>query len=95
MAKAMEVAEVDIFLIGDSLGMTIQGNDSTLPVTVEDMAYHTAAVRRGNKHAFILTDLPFMTYATLNDALVEFKDRNASRRADGQIGGWCMVVRNS
>ena len=73
MAKAMEVAEVDSILIGDSLGMTIQGNDSTLPVTVEDMVYHTAAVRRGNKHAFILTDLPFMTYATLNDALVNSK----------------------
>ena len=73
MAKAMEVAEVDSILIGDSLGMTIQGNDSTLPVTVEDLVYHTAAVRRGNKHAFILTDLPFMTYATLNDALVNSK----------------------
>lgn len=73
MAKAMEVAEIDSILIGDSLGMTIQGNDSTLPVTVEDMVYHTAAVRRGNKHAFILTDLPFMTYATLNDALVNSK----------------------
>ena len=73
MAKAMEVAEVDSILIGDSLGMTIQGNDSTLPVTVEDMVYHTAAERRGNKHAFILTDLPFMTYATLNDALVNSK----------------------
>lgn len=69
MAKAMEIAQVDSILIGDSLGMTIQGRDSTLPVTVEDMAYHTAAVRRGNQHAFILTDLPFMSYATLNDAL--------------------------
>lgn len=73
MAKAMEIAEVDSILIGDSLGMTIQGHDSTLPVTVEDMAYHTAAVRRGNKHAFILTDLPFMSYATLNDALLNSK----------------------
>lgn len=69
MAKAMEIAQVDSILIGDSLGMTIQGRDSTLPVTVEDMAYHTVAVRRGNQHAFILTDLPFMSYATLNDAL--------------------------
>lgn len=69
MAKAMETAEIDTILIGDSLGMCIQGRDSTLPVTVEDMAYHTAAVRRGNSHAFILTDLPFMSYATLNDAL--------------------------
>ena len=73
MAKAMEVAEVDSILIGDSLGMTIQGRDSTLPVTVADMAYHTAAVRRGNQHALIMTDLPFMSYATLNDALQNSK----------------------
>ena len=73
MAKAMEIAEVDSILIGDSLGMTVQGRDSTLPVTIEDMAYHTAAVRRGNNHSFIMTDLPFMTYATLNDALVNAK----------------------
>ncbi len=73
MAKAMEIAEIDSILIGDSLGMTVQGRDSTLPVTIEDMAYHTAAVRRGNNHSFIMTDLPFMTYATLNDALVNAK----------------------
>lgn len=73
MAKAMEVAEVDSILIGDSLGMTIQGRDSTLPVTVADMVYHTAAVRRGNQHALIMTDLPFMSYATLNDALQNSK----------------------
>ena len=69
MAKAMEIAQIDSILIGDSLGMSIQGRDSTLPVTVDDMAYHTAAVRRGNHHSFIMTDLPFMSYATLNDAL--------------------------
>ena len=73
MAKAMELVEIDSILIGDSLGMTVQGRDSTLPVTIEDMAYHTAAVRRGNNHSFIMTDLPFMTYATLNDALVSAK----------------------
>ena len=73
MARAMEVAEVDTILIGDSLGMTIQGHDSTLPVTVADMAYHTAAVRRANQHSLIFCDLPFMSYATLNDALVNSK----------------------
>ncbi|ANF81069.1 3-methyl-2-oxobutanoate hydroxymethyltransferase [Acinetobacter sp. NCu2D-2] len=73
MAKAFEVAGIDSILIGDSLGMTIQGHDSTLPVTVEDMVYHTAAVRRANQHAFIMTDLPFMSYATLNDALQSSK----------------------
>lgn len=73
MAKAMEIAEVDTILIGDSLGMTIQGHDSTLPVSVEDMVYHTAAVRRGNQYALIMSDLPFMSYATLNDALKNSK----------------------
>ena len=58
-------AGVEILLIGDSLGMVLQGHDSTLPVTVADMAYHTAAVKRGNKGALILCDLPFMSSATL------------------------------
>lgn len=68
-AQAMQRAEIDCILIGDSLGMTIQGHDSTLPVTVADMVYHTQAVVRGNSHALIMTDLPFMSYATLEDAL--------------------------
>lgn len=68
-AKAFEQAEVDTILVGDSLGMTIQGHDSTIPVTVDDMVYHTKAVAKGNRHAFIMTDLPFMSYATLEDAL--------------------------
>ncbi len=69
MAKAMEIAQIDTILIGDSLGMCVQGQDSTLPVTVDDMVYHTQNVRRANQHALILADLPFMSYATLNDAL--------------------------
>lgn len=69
MAKAMQIAQIDTILIGDSLGMTVQGLDSTLAVNVADMAYHTAAVRRGNDHALIMTDLPFMSYATIPDAL--------------------------
>jgi 3-methyl-2-oxobutanoate hydroxymethyltransferase len=68
-AKAMEIAEIDSILIGDSLGMVIQGHDSTLPVTVADIAYHTRAVARANHHAFIMADLPFMSYATLPDAI--------------------------
>lgn len=69
MAKAMELAEIDSILVGDSLGMVIQGHDSTLPVTVADLAYHTAAVRRGNQHAFVMTDLPFLAYATLEQSI--------------------------
>ena len=68
-AKMMETAEIDTILIGDSLGMVVQGHDSTLPVSVADMAYHTANVARSNKHALILADLPFMSYSTLNDAI--------------------------
>ncbi|PKH22775.1 3-methyl-2-oxobutanoate hydroxymethyltransferase [Enterobacterales bacterium CwR94] len=55
---------IGVMLIGDSLGMTVQGHDSTLPVTVEDIAYHTAAVRRGAPQALLMSDLPFMAYAT-------------------------------
>ena len=62
-------AGVEVILIGDSLGMVLQGHDSTLPVSVADMAYHTAAVKRGNKGALIMADLPFMAYATLDQAL--------------------------
>ncbi|MEN0107735.1 MAG: 3-methyl-2-oxobutanoate hydroxymethyltransferase [Pseudomonas sp.] len=68
-------AGVDILLVGDSLGMVVQGHDSTLPVSVADMAYHTACVKRGNRTAtdraaFIVTDLPFMAYATVEQALI-------------------------
>jgi 3-methyl-2-oxobutanoate hydroxymethyltransferase len=62
-------AGVEVILVGDSLGMVLQGHDSTLPVTVADMAYHTQAVRRGNAGAFIMADLPFMSYATLDQAI--------------------------
>lgn len=62
-------AGVEVILIGDSLGMVLQGHDSTLPVTVDDMVYHTRAVKRGNQGALIMADLPFMSYATLDQAV--------------------------
>ncbi len=61
-ATLMNRAGVDLLLIGDSLGMTIQGKSSTLPVTLEEMCYHTAAVARGNTNAMIVADLPFGSY---------------------------------
>lgn len=64
-AQAASQAGADVLLVGDSLGMVLQGHDSTLPVSVADMAYHTAAVKRGNQGSLIITDLPFMAYATL------------------------------
>jgi 3-methyl-2-oxobutanoate hydroxymethyltransferase len=69
-AAAANAAGVDILLIGDSLGMVLQGHDSTLPVTVADMAYHTACVKRGNSEAMILADLPFMANASLEQTLL-------------------------
>jgi 3-methyl-2-oxobutanoate hydroxymethyltransferase len=68
-AQAACQAGVDVLLVGDSLGMVLQGHDSTLPVTVAEMAYHTVSVKRGNQGALILADLPFMAYATLEQAL--------------------------
>jgi len=68
-ARMMEKAQIDTILIGDSLGMVVQGYDSTLPVTVTDMAYHTANIARSNKQALILADLPFMSYALEAEAI--------------------------
>ncbi|MBH3312609.1 3-methyl-2-oxobutanoate hydroxymethyltransferase [Pseudomonas mosselii] len=67
-AKVASQAGVEVLLVGDSLGMVLQGHDSTLPVTNRDMAYHTACVKRGNDGALILADLPFMAHATPEQA---------------------------
>ena len=61
-ARLMDGAGVDSILIGDSLGNVIQGHDTTLPVTVADIAYHTAAVKRGSDRPFIIADMPFGSY---------------------------------
>ena len=63
-AALMERCGVHILLVGDSLGMVCNGHQSTLPVTVAEVAYHTAAVARGSKSAMIVADLPFGAYAT-------------------------------
>ncbi len=61
-AKACDAAGVDSVLIGDSLGMVVQGHDSTLPVSVEHIAYHTACVKRGCTRPLIIADLPFGSF---------------------------------
>jgi len=74
-AHFQEQAGVDMILVGDSLGMTMLGYDSTLPVTMNDMIRHTQAVRRGAPTAFLVGDMPYMTYqASVEDAI-----RNAGR----------------
>jgi 3-methyl-2-oxobutanoate hydroxymethyltransferase len=63
-AALLDRCGVEVMLIGDSLGMVCQGHNSTLPVTVSDIAYHTANVARGNKSALLVADMPFGSYAT-------------------------------
>lgn len=62
MARLADAAEVDAVLVGDSLGMVVQGHEDTLPVTLDEMVYHTRCVSRGLKRAHLVADLPFMTY---------------------------------
>lgn len=69
LARIADVAGVDVILVGDSLGMVVQGADSTLPVTVDDLIYHCRAVRRGLTHALLLADMPFLSFATPERAL--------------------------
>jgi len=68
-ARLLDGAGVDVVLVGDSLGMVIQGHRSTVPVTVDDMCYHARAVARGLERALLMVDLPFMSFATVERAL--------------------------
>lgn len=68
-AAVVDQAGVDMMLVGDSLGMVIQGHNSTIPVTVDDVAYHCRAVAVGCRRAFVIADLPFASYATPEQAV--------------------------
>ncbi|MFH1964324.1 MAG: 3-methyl-2-oxobutanoate hydroxymethyltransferase [Acidobacteriota bacterium] len=74
-ARLMDRAGIDIILVGDSAGNVVAGYENTLPVTMEEMIYHTRAVARGTQHALIVADMPFLSYqADISDAR-----RNAGR----------------
>ena len=75
--KHLEQAEVEVILVGDSLGMVMQGHDSTIPVTVDDMVYHTKMVSRAREKALLIADLPYHSYLSKEDAL-----KNARRLTD-------------
>lgn len=75
IAKMVDAAGIDSVLIGDSLGMVFQGHESTLPVTVDEMIYHTKAVVRGVKNALVITDMPFLSYHISKEEAI----RNAGR----------------
>ena len=83
-ATLVDKAGTDLVLVGDSLGMVVQGHPTTVPVTVDDMVYHSAMVARGLARAFLITDLPFLSFATPEQAL-----GNAARLM--QEGGAQMV----
>src|SRR5579863_9063727 len=83
-AVLLDAAGVDVVLAGDSLGMVIQGHDTTVPVTMDHMVYHCAAVARGLHRPFLITDMPFMSYPSRELALA-----NAVRLM--QQGGARMV----
>jgi len=69
MTVHCEQAGVDILLVGDSLGMVVQGHDSTLPVTMADMLYHTRLVARARQHTLLAADMPYHTYEDKQQAL--------------------------
>ncbi len=85
MARLLEMAGVDLLLVGDSLGMVVQGHDTTLPVTLDDVIYHSRAVSRVVRRPLVVADLPFLTYQTGVDEAV----RNAGRLI--QEGGAAAV----
>src|SRR6266705_1335073 len=75
VSKYLDEVGVDIILVGDSLGNVVQGYETTLPVTVDDMIYHAKAVKRAARNALIVVDMPFMSFQTSVDDAV----RNAGR----------------
>ena len=83
-ATVLDEAGLDTILVGDSLGMVIQGLDSTVPVSLDDMIYHTRNVSQNVSRAFVIADMPFMTYSSPKQAL-----RSAARLM--QEGGAQMV----
>lgn len=84
LAAVVDEAGTDVVLVGDSLGMVMQGRETTLPVTVDDIVYHTRCVAAARGRALLMADMPFMSYATVETALY-----NASRLM--QEGGAHMV----
>jgi 3-methyl-2-oxobutanoate hydroxymethyltransferase len=74
-ARLVDAADVDIILVGDSLGMVIQGGENTLAVTVEDVIYHVRCVRRGSRYAHVAADLPFMSYQVSAEQALETAGR--------------------
>ncbi len=94
-ARALDHAGVDCLLVGDSLGMVVQGHRSTLPVSLDDMVYHTRCVARGNQNAWLIGDLPFGSYQASTEQAI--RSAAALMQAGAQMvklegGGWTTEV---
>ncbi len=89
-AVAASEAGIELLLVGDSLGMVVQGHNSSLPVTIDDVAYHVGCVQRGNRGSFLMADLPFMSYysenATLENAARLMREGAQAVKLEG--GAW-------
>ena len=94
-ARVLDDAGVDALLVGDSLGKVIQGHPTTLPVSIEEMAYHTACVARGNRTAWVIADMPFGSYQESTDLAVHHAVRLMQAGAHMvklEGGGWTAPI---
>ncbi len=94
-ARLCDEAGVDVLLVGDSLGMVLQGHGSTMPVTLDEVAYHTRCVARGNRSAWLVADLPFASYH--ESASQAMRSAGELMRAGAQMvklegGGWTAPI---
>ena len=90
-AALMEAAGVEVLLVGDSLGMVVQGQRTTVPVTMDDMIYHTRLVARGCQTALLMADMPFASYATVEQGVrnaARLMGEGGARMVKLEGGGW-------